>query len=45
MAGPLEHLIVIEAATVMPGGMAPMLLAEHGAEVCKVEPRGDASYA
>lgn len=45
MAGPLEHLIVIEAATVMPGGMAAMLLADHGAEVIKVEPRGGAFYA
>lgn len=45
MSGPLEHLIVIEAATVMPGGMAGMLLADHGADVVKVEPRGGAFYA
>ncbi|MGE4411310.1 MAG: CoA transferase [Sphingobium sp.] len=45
MTGPLKHLIVVEAATVMPGGMAAMLLADHGADVIKVEPRGGAFYA
>lgn len=45
MAGPLAHLRVIEAATVMPGSIAGMLLADHGAEVIKVEPRGGAYFA
>ena len=45
MPGPLEHLVVIEAAPVMPGSIAGMLLADHGAEVIKVEPRGGAFFA
>jgi crotonobetainyl-CoA:carnitine CoA-transferase CaiB-like acyl-CoA transferase len=45
MPGPLEHLLVVEAATVMPGSIAGMLLADHGAEVIKVEPPGGAFYA
>jgi crotonobetainyl-CoA:carnitine CoA-transferase CaiB-like acyl-CoA transferase len=45
MAGPLEHLVVIEAATVMPGSIVGMLLADHGATVIKVEPPGGAFYA
>lgn len=45
MAGPLQHLIVIEAAPVMPGSIAGMMLADHGAEVIKVEPRGGAFFA
>lgn len=45
VTGPLQHLIVVEAATVMPGGMVGMLLADHGADVIKVEPRGGAFYA
>lgn len=45
MAGPLQHLRVVEAATVMPGAIAGMLLADHGAEVIKVEPRGGAFFA
>ena len=35
MSGPLAHLRVVEASTVMPGAMAAMLLADHGAEVIK----------
>lgn len=45
MPGPLEHLVVIEAAPVMPGSIAGMMLADHGAEVIKVEPRGGAFFA
>ena len=45
MAGPLAHLRVIEAATVMPGAIAGMLLADHGAEVIKVEPVGGNWFA
>lgn len=45
MAGPLAHLRVIEAATVMPGAIAGMLLADHGAEVIKVEPVGGTWFA
>jgi crotonobetainyl-CoA:carnitine CoA-transferase CaiB-like acyl-CoA transferase len=45
MAGPLAHLRVIEAASVMPGAIAGMLLADHGAQVIKVEPLGGAFFA
>ena len=45
MSGPLAHLRVIEAATVMPGAIAGMLLADHGAEVIKVEPKGGTCFA
>jgi crotonobetainyl-CoA:carnitine CoA-transferase CaiB-like acyl-CoA transferase len=36
---------VIEAARVMPGAIAGMLLADHGAEVVKVEPHGGVFFA
>ncbi|MCB2078270.1 MAG: CoA transferase, partial [Novosphingobium sp.] len=45
MAGPLQHLRVIEAANVLPGAIAAMLLADHGAEVIKVEPVGGDVHA
>lgn len=45
MSGPLEHLVVIEAAPVMPGSIVGMALADHGAQVIKVEPRGGAFFA
>ncbi|MCG2841093.1 CoA transferase [Sandaracinobacter sp. RS1-74] len=45
MSGPLEHLVVVEAAFVMPGAIAGMLLADHGAEVIKVEPLGGSFFA
>jgi crotonobetainyl-CoA:carnitine CoA-transferase CaiB-like acyl-CoA transferase len=45
MPGPLEHLVVVEAAPVMPGSIAGMMLADHGAEVIKIEPRGGAFFA
>jgi crotonobetainyl-CoA:carnitine CoA-transferase CaiB-like acyl-CoA transferase len=45
MAGPLAHLVVIEAAPVMPGAITGMMFADHGAEVIKVEPRGGAFFA
>ncbi|WP_041390507.1 CoA transferase [Sphingobium chlorophenolicum] len=45
MAGPLEHIVVMEAAPVIPGSIAGMLLADHGAQVIKVEPRGGAFFA
>lgn len=45
MAGPLESLFVIDASTVMPGAITSMLLADHGAEVLKVEPPGGAFFA
>jgi len=41
----LDHLIVVELATEMPVAIAGMLLADHGAEVVKVEPRGGAYFA
>jgi crotonobetainyl-CoA:carnitine CoA-transferase CaiB-like acyl-CoA transferase len=43
--GPLSHLRVIEASTVQPGAIAAMLLADHGAEVIKIEPVGGSCYA
>ena len=45
MAGPLAHLRVIEASTQTPGAIAAMLLADHGAEVIKVEPHGGDCFA
>ncbi len=45
MPGPLENLTVIEASQVMPGAIAGMLLADHGADVIKVEPVGGAFFA
>ncbi|WP_157218290.1 CaiB/BaiF CoA-transferase family protein [Flavisphingomonas formosensis] len=45
MPGPLDHLIVIEAAQSMPAAIATMLLADHGADVTKVEPRGGSFFA
>ena len=45
MRGPLQHLLVIEAADVMPGSIVGMLLADHGAEVVKLEPRGGHCFA
>lgn len=45
MAGPLDHLLVIEAADVMPGAIAGMLLADHGAEVMKLEPADGTCFA
>lgn len=45
MAGPLDHLVVIDASLAMPGAIASMLLADHGADVTKVEPHGGAFYA
>ena len=42
MSGPLTGLRVIDAATLIAGPMAAMLLGDFGAEVIKVEhPRGD----
>ena len=38
MAGPLENLVVVDASQVMPGSIASMLLADHGADVIRVEP-------
>jgi len=45
MSGPLAHLRVIEASTRQPGAIAAMLLADHGADVIKVEPVGGDCYA
>lgn len=45
MPGPLESLTVIEASQVMPGAIAGMLLADHGADVIKVEPVGGTFFA
>src|SRR5580765_2644233 len=45
MAGPIENLAVVEASEAMPGAIAAMLLADHGAEVIKVEPIGGSVFA
>ena len=45
MPGPLDHLTVIELATEMPVAIAGMLLADHGADVLKVESKGGACFA
>lgn len=45
MAGPLEHIVIVDASTIMPGAIAGMLFADHGAEVIKVEPPGGAFFA
>ena len=45
MAQPLETLRVIDASQVMPGAITGMLLADHGAEVIKVEPHGGTFFA
>lgn len=45
MPGPLDHLVVIEASQVMPGVIVGMLLADHGADVLKVEPHGGSFFA
>lgn len=45
MPGPLEHIVVVEATQVMPGAIAAMLLADHGADVIKVEPHGGSFFA
>lgn len=45
MAGPLENLVVVDASQVMPGSIASMLLADHGADVIRVEPPQGAFFA
>ena len=45
MAGPLEGLVVVDAALALPGSIAGLLLADHGAEVIKVEPPGGSVFA
>jgi crotonobetainyl-CoA:carnitine CoA-transferase CaiB-like acyl-CoA transferase len=45
MSGPLDHLTVIELADQMPVAIAAMLLADHGANVLKVERKGGAFFA
>lgn len=45
MSGPLETIFVVDASTVMPGSIASMLLADHGAEVVRVEPVGGNYFA
>lgn len=45
MPGPLDHLNVIELSDAMPVAIAGMLLADHGADVLKVEPKGGAFFA
>ena len=45
MPGPLDHLIVVELAQSMPAAIAAMLLADHGADVIKVEVPGGNFFA
>ncbi|TVV77293.1 CoA transferase, partial [Sphingomonas solaris] len=45
MTGPLQSLRIIDASQVMPGAIASMLLADHHADVVKVEPHGGTFFA
>ena len=45
MPGPLDHLVVIELAQSMPAAIAAMLLADHGADVTKIETPGGNFFA
>ena len=45
MPGPIQDLKIVDASLVMPGSIASMLLADHGATVIKVEPPGGAYFA
>jgi crotonobetainyl-CoA:carnitine CoA-transferase CaiB-like acyl-CoA transferase len=45
MSGPLETITVVDASQVMPGSIAGMLLADHGAQVIRVEPKGGNFFA
>jgi crotonobetainyl-CoA:carnitine CoA-transferase CaiB-like acyl-CoA transferase len=45
MAGPLKSLRIVDASRVMTGAISGMLLADHGAEVIKIEPHGGAFFA
>ncbi len=38
--GPLAGVRVLDFSTLLPGPLAPLLLAEAGAEVFKIEPPG-----
>ncbi|MBP7336295.1 CoA transferase [Niveispirillum sp.] len=45
MPGPLENLVVVDVSQVRAGLIAGVLLADHGAEVIKVEPKGGNPFA
>ena len=45
MAGPLQGLKVVEMGTLIAGPYCAMLLAQHGAEVIKVEGIGEGDWA
>ena len=45
MAGPLQELLVIDVSRVRSGLIAGVLLADHGAEVIKIEPPGGHYYS
>jgi len=45
MPGPLETLVVVDVSRVMSGSIVGMLLADHGADVIKLEPKGGAWFA
>ncbi|WP_202842597.1 CaiB/BaiF CoA-transferase family protein [Luteimonas saliphila] len=45
MAGPLQDLMVVDVSRVRPGLIAGVLLADHGAQVIKIEPPGGHYYA
>jgi len=45
MPGPLHHLRILDVSSVRPGLIAGVLLADHGAEVIKIEPPGGHYYA
>ncbi len=45
MAGPLQNLVVMDVSQVRSGLIAGVLLADHGADVIKIEPPGGHYYA
>jgi len=43
--GPLQDLVVVDLSRVVSGAIAGMILADHGADVIKVEPKGGSHFA